>query len=331
MIIQRGSLFKLNGVIVVTTKRPTEGRLRIKFEAGINLEIPDLTSYNLMDAREKLQLEWAAGLYETDKGPVKQQELLNQYYSKLADVERGTNTYWLSQPLQTGVGQRYNMRLEWGAEEFQVGASVAYNNVSGAMKGSERNNFSGNITLQYDHKNLTFRNQTKITINNSDQGPHASIKLNPDDKTSYGGFSSYAKMNPYWRIYDDEGNYIPRYKKILSDEYISNPLYDASKNIINKSAYKNITNNLQIEWRIIDGLTLRGTLGISTQSNTSDLFIPPSHSAFLSDTYAKPENVFRKGKYTYGTGESNNIMGNITLNYSKTFNEKHNLTAGIDF
>ncbi|GAB1473214.1 hypothetical protein MASR2M69_06550 [Bacteroidota bacterium] len=45
-----------NGIVVITLKRPAEGKLRVSYRGGINIEAPDFTSYNLMNAREKLQL-----------------------------------------------------------------------------------------------------------------------------------------------------------------------------------------------------------------------------------------------------------------------------------
>lgn len=45
-----------NGVIVVITKQPKEGRLRVTAKAGISLQIPDLSSYHLLHAADKLRL-----------------------------------------------------------------------------------------------------------------------------------------------------------------------------------------------------------------------------------------------------------------------------------
>lgn len=39
-----------NGVIVVTTKQPEAGKLRVNAEIGIDIEAPDLTSYDLLNA-----------------------------------------------------------------------------------------------------------------------------------------------------------------------------------------------------------------------------------------------------------------------------------------
>ena len=52
-----------NGVIVVVTKQPEPGKLRVNAEVGLDFEVPDLTSYDMLNAREKLELENSLGLY----------------------------------------------------------------------------------------------------------------------------------------------------------------------------------------------------------------------------------------------------------------------------
>lgn len=40
--------------------------MRVNAEIGMDIEAPDLSSYDLLNAAEKLQLEKMAGLYDTD-------------------------------------------------------------------------------------------------------------------------------------------------------------------------------------------------------------------------------------------------------------------------
>lgn len=105
-----------------------------------------------MNAEEKLELEYQTGLYTNTLSPTTDLKLKEQYQARLRDVLDGVDTYWLSKPLRTGVGQKYNLRLEGGSEEFRWGVSLAYNNIAGAMKDSQRNNFNGAITLTYNYK-----------------------------------------------------------------------------------------------------------------------------------------------------------------------------------
>lgn len=308
-----------NGVIVITTKAPVAGKMKIFAQAGISLEIPDLSSYNLLNARDKLALEKEAGLYSTEPGdPHRAQELEEKYYATLAEIIKGVDTYWLSEPVRTGVGQKYNLRLEGGSNEFRWGTSLSYNNIKGAMKGSERNTFSGSVTLSYTVKNVIFRNQTVLDYNKGVE-------------SKYGTFSDYARMNPYWRVKDENGEYIKNYTTILGSE-MGSPLNDATLNTINQTKYDRMTNNFSIEWNIIDALRVKGQVGISREHSSSDQFLPAEHSSFnKTQEWAKPENFFRKGSYDYSTGESTNLESRITMSYSRTFAEKHQLYAGLDW
>ncbi len=101
------------------------------------MEVPDLSSYHLLNAADKLELERKAGLYSEAWSMGKQKEFLYKeaYQKRLRDVLNGVDTDWLSKPLRTGVGQRYNLRVEGGSEEFRWAADAQYNDVEGAMKG----------------------------------------------------------------------------------------------------------------------------------------------------------------------------------------------------
>ena len=55
-----------NGVVVIETKAPEGGRLQFSYKGDFSVTMADLSDYNLMNAREKLQFETLAGVY-TDK------------------------------------------------------------------------------------------------------------------------------------------------------------------------------------------------------------------------------------------------------------------------
>ena len=64
-----------NGVIVVTTKAPQAGKLKIYVQGGMNIEMPDLSSYDLLNARDKLELERILGLYDDEDEDVNDRAL----------------------------------------------------------------------------------------------------------------------------------------------------------------------------------------------------------------------------------------------------------------
>ena len=316
-----------NGVVVITTKKPEAGKLQITYKGSLNIEAPDLTSYDLMDAREKLAYEKAAGLYEYVRAD-NEQDLIELYNARLKEVERGVNTYWLKYPVRTGVGHRHSLRLEGGREEFRYAAGLSYNNVAGAMKGSERNTFNGNMFLSYKLNNITFQNDLQVSFNKSKNSP-------------YGTFSDFAKVNAYWKPYDDEGNllkkleddvtYMGLYGNVSAGRHINNvynPLYNALLPSLDESKYTQIQNNFAIEWYILPELFVRGRVGITSQTNREDKYISSKHTMF--DEYTG-DDIGRKGKYTYGSGEKFSYEAEFALNYSKVFAEKHQLYTGLSY
>ncbi|MDE6394828.1 MAG: TonB-dependent receptor plug domain-containing protein, partial [Duncaniella sp.] len=182
-----------NGVIVVETYQPEAGRIRITYTGDLNIESSDLSSYDMCDAAEKLQVELNAGRYSA-ASPSYAQSLREQYNNIAANVARGVDTDWLAKPLRTGIGQKHSVYLEGGTQEMRYGATVTYNNVAGVMKGSDRENISGNINLSYRYKKLMFRNNFTITSNRADNSP-------------YGSFGDFITVNPYFSPYDETGNY----------------------------------------------------------------------------------------------------------------------------
>ena len=128
-----------NGVVVVTTKAPEEGKLRVSYNMNMAINAPDLSDYNLMNARQKLEAEVASGMYEAEGEDFWFKKIrIEEYQGKLKNVREGVNTYWLAKPLRTEFNHKHSLYLEGGNEEFRYGIDLGYNNENGVMKGSYR-------------------------------------------------------------------------------------------------------------------------------------------------------------------------------------------------
>ncbi len=310
-----------NGVVVITTRAPQMGKLRLSLRSDINLEAPDLKGYNLLNARDKLDLEYMAGYFNNARAETDLP--LKRYYNYLLDeVNRGVETDWLALPLRNGIGQRHNIRIEGGDRQFRYSASAQYNGIEGVMKKSYRRTFNGNIALAYTYRNLRLRNNIQILQGKSSESP-------------YGTFSDYARLNAYWAPYDSNGKVV----KVLgypgntdhvwySNPLPGNPLYNATLKTFDKTATTEIFNTSSIEWTIINNLILRAQLGLTKGVVQSDRFRPADHTAFANYT---SDDVFRKGDYLYGIRNYMNYDGSINLQYSKVIDVKHIITAGADY
>lgn len=316
-----------NGVVVIETLRPVAGKLRIAYNGNFNIESPDLSSYNMVNSREKLEVERAAGLYSS-ADPLVQGDLIRAYTENLKAVESGVNTDWLAQPVRNGYGQRHSLRLDGGEQSFRYGVDLMQNNVKGVMKGSGRSTSTGAITLIYRVGKLAFNNILTVSGNKATNSP-------------YGNFEQYTRINPYVTPFDQFGK-IKKIANYYSAEpapgddvlvgqlrairTVYNPLWNWEIGTSDVSRYTDITNNFNADWRILNELRLNARLSFTKQITESDVFLPADHINFAN--YA---DLLRKGSYSKGNGKAGNFLGNLTASYTKQLG-LHFLTlnAGMD-
>ena len=294
-----------NGVIVITTIRPKSGQIRVSLNANYNISVPDLRDYNLMNAEEKLEYERLAGLYESTDY-IEQRKLDELYNSRLEEVRKGVNTYWLSQPLTTSLNQRYSINFEGGDEYFRYGIDLRYDTDKGVMKQSGRDRLGINLTFNYNiGTNFFIRNDLAVD--------NVKAKNSP-----YNEFYLYANQNPYDRIYDENGKFV---EKLSSGDW--NPLYNAHLAKKNTSTYTSIQDNFNIDWRIIPALRLQGRISYTRQFDKRDLFKSPESLDYSTETDPK-----KKGTYFRSNSQSDKFDGNLTLQYNKVLGV-HSLNVGV--
>lgn len=297
-----------NGVVVIETKAPEAGKIQVSYNVDITISAPDLSDYDLLNAREKLELEKEAGLYYHGIENVKvavRELALEEYNRKLSYVEQGINTYWLSQPVRTAVAHKHSLLLEGGDKAFRYGVDVAYNGNNGVMKSSGRDRYGIGVKLQYRVENFTFMN--KLTYDNV-------ISIN----SPYGNFSQYAELNPYYKYKDENGNYLYQLDDNMYNT-VFNPLYNTTLKTVDESKYRDFVNNFSVDWQINNASKIKGSISISQKTTKADNFKPAAHTDFAKYDEA---DVNRKGKYIASNGEESGIEGSIIYSYYKHF-DKH--------
>lgn len=301
-----------NGVILITTVRPKAGEIQVTVNANYNISVPDLRSYNLMNAREKLEYEKRAGLYTDKHGNQEEQTRLDMKYNHiLSEIERGVDTYWLSQPLKTSFNQRYSLYLEGGDEHFRYGINVKYDHDKGVMKGSGREKYGANVYFSYDLGNrLIARNDLMVDDVKGSDSP-------------WGAFSRYAEMNPYERMYSPENGELIR-KFNSNGTAILNPMVDATLPNESYQKYTQVRDNLQLDFRPTDHWYVKSNLAITKQINRNESFQSAQSVEF--DSY---QDVNEKGRYTVSNGTDLSLQGSISVSYNNNILDRLSVSAGV--
>lgn len=304
-----------NGVIVIETLAPRPGAINVTYSGNVRVEIPDLTSYNLMNSEEKIEAEWRAGLYsQTDLAS------LRDYQSRLREVRRGVDTYWLSQPLRTSVQHRHAVTLEGGSQALRYKLYAGLNETPGVMKGSKRSTQTASLDLSYRFNKFLLKNS--VTVDNA-------VGTN----SPYGSFSQYAMLNPYLRPYDGDGNvnkimqtWNMLYAGDTGTYEVANPMYNATFHSLDRDTSFSIRELFKLEYRPSPAWILQANVSMSKSVSKDEVFRPAYHTAFNDVT-----DPSLKGDFSRDQSESFNYAIDFTAMFNKVFAEKHFVTANFRY
>ena len=285
-----------NGVLLIQTRKPAAGNFNITYSAQVQITTPDVSSYNFLNATDKLKLEQTAGLHTNN-------DLL--YQKRLYQVNKGVNTDWLSVPTQNGVGTKHYLALEGGDDDLGYGLDFSYNNIQGVMKGASRKstNIGGYINTRI--KTLNISNYFSYTRSDATNSP-------------YGGLSNYAKQNPYWNPYDSVNGGFAKvleqysYQGTVVRNY--NPAYNGTLSTTDTRMYSRLSDLLSLNWNIGHGFKFDGRLSFNKQFDEENIFLPPGHTKFGS---YPPEDFFKRGTYNQTSSDFVSAEAAFNLNYTK--------------
>ena len=298
-----------NGVIVVETVKPEAGKLQVSYNGNMNISIPDLSSYNLMNSREKLEFELLAGRYDPASWSTASEVKLNELYNeKLKVIESGVNTYWLAEPLRVGVNQKHSLYVQGGEGNFLFGLGAGYNGISGVMEKSDRSVLSGNIDLIYRMSKFQFSNKFSLT--------------STDYKNPIVAFYEYAEANPYYKKYNDDGTVD---KWLENNDYFkaSNPLWNASQNSRDEGKNLALSNYFMAEYFPTTEWRVRARLGLTYGNDDTEKFYS------RNDTRYEDVETIKKGEYRSTNTRKNQVEAELSVTYAKVLGKHRiNLVAG---
>ncbi|MBV7532555.1 SusC/RagA family TonB-linked outer membrane protein [Chitinophaga sp. sic0106] len=295
-----------NGVVVVETKVPKNGAMGLSFNADYTASMPDLRDYNMMNAAQILEFQRLAGVYTSTDGLYKQAELDSIYNTRLNNVLRGVNTYWMGKPLQSvALAQNYSIYADGGEGKFRYGIGFKYGKIDGVMKGSGRNVGNGNIDLTYRSGKFTFSNKLLISGFKATDSP-------------YGSFEDYVRTIPY---YEDNGKKYIDSTKDAAGFYrrVNNPMYQLQVPNSSTSNELQLSNRFGAYYQPTKNIRVEARLALTKRSGESEKLRSPNNTEFDNSPFDQ--------KGTYGHSRTNGFSYEAFLqaSYGAVLHDRHEI------
>lgn len=226
-----------------------------------------------------------------------------QDYAIWDDHSSLPDTDWMKELFSTGMEQRYNLSLTGGSEKIKYYLSTSYNREDGIQE----NNYWERIAARL---NVDYKISKAFTIGTR-------VYLARFRNSSFTTALPWRTL-PYMSVYNEDGTFssVPTGIEFSG----TNPVAALFLNK-NRRASAKVDADLYIDWNILEGLKFNVTGAASTGSGFDD--------NLKKDDYT-PRNI-QKGNYTKGLNYDENYTLTMTLDYAKTFAEKHEFKALIGY
>lgn len=332
-----------NGVILVTTKGGKEGptKLNVRFENAFSMPTKTV---DLVDPVTYMQLN--------NEAIITRHPYYNRRYTdeQIEGVRSGADPYyypandWIDLLFKDfTMNQNLNISLSGGGKKSRFYIAGTFKNDNGILNVDSRNNFNNNINI----KNFNLRSNVTIDFTSTTQGD---IRFNANFRDSHGPMYSGNEM--YHRVMyanpvDFPAYYLPdemnqNTKHILfggTPEYsFINPYADLVKGY-QEDTQTNLVAQIELRQKldfITKGLSARGMISTTRESYYS---LNRSYTPYYytMSTYNPTNGYFRL--YNFAPGDealgfaggdkivSSTLYGELALNYDRTFNEKHDVSA----
>ena len=300
-----------NGVVLITTKKGKEGKLRVNMAAKYGITDFAYTYRPLMGGEERRKLIHEGLVnFQLDKG-VSEQEA-QQYADANIDqyAKRLPQGYsdWESALFKTGYQQDYNLSASAGNQNSSFIGSLGYTKQTGVSLNSEMERFTGRVDASNKYKKVEFGMNASFSWTKNVHLPEGKF---------YGSaiYASKVNLTPSTPIYNEDGTYASGYRE--NNGY--NPILEAEVNDYYARTVRAM-GTAKIAYNVWDNLKVSSVFTVD-YSLTKDFFFQ-SPEGRDGATYQGRGRMQMTDRMRY-TSQNN-------LTYSKTFG-KHSVSAVAAF
>lgn len=282
-----------NGVILVTTKKGLANRDRITFSSNVGI-------YEIRKKMPMMNTAQFVAFQDEANSTTTSDSLLNT----LPDY------YWQDEVYRKGFRQEYNLGYRGGNEKTLVYLSANYQKYDGIVKNnyferfqtrvnvdkkvSEHVKFGNNLAVHYIRKNGTLRNTSG---------------REKDPSVSHSALAFPSRYD----IFDSNGNY-----EYISSVGVTHPIAAAIERI-DKTNAMGINEQAFAEVNFLNDFSARVSVGATLGQYLNQQFWPKTVTT----------NISAMNQAEQATEQSVAVFSISQLNYQKTINEKHNISATV--
>lgn len=277
-----------NGVVIITTKSGTFSNSASSVVSKV--EFSSQLSFEQVAKRYELFTADQLRTYVSDNG--------------MSFTDGNSSTDWQDQIFRNGVSASNNLSFSGGNSTSSFYGSITRSNWTGVMVGTAKDRT--NAKLNVNHQ--AFDGKLRLS------GGISSIFEN-NDYENYDGWDAddiiYQALtrNPTDPVYDDNGDYY-QISRVFNYE---NPMAVINE-ITNTRNAKKFLGNFKADYNVFKGMTLSANIGYILDDYLSEYFRP-------ADLFEKADNGYGRKEY----GKTTQKIMELTGNYTKTFNDVHNL------
>lgn len=267
-----------NGVIIITTKKGKEGKIKVDFDGSIAVSTY-AHKMKVLNAKEYGQVMWQAyvndgmdpntnGLgYRYDWGynaqgtPVLNGISMKKYLDD-AGTTPAADTDWFDETTRTGVIQQYNVSVSNGSDKGSSFFSLGYYKNLGIIKTSDFNRFSARMNTEYK----LLKNKM-LTV-----GEHFTLNRTSEVQAPGGFLQNVLQFNPSLPIYTEDGNYAGPVGG-YPDRY--NPVAVLERNKDNRYTYWRMFGDAYLNLNPFKNFNIRTTFGLDYSQKQQRIFTYP--------------------------------------------------------
>lgn len=266
-----------NGVIIVTTKKGKDGRLKVDFDASVAASMY-ARKMEVLNASQYGQAMWQAYVnegqdpntnalgyrydwgYDANGTPVLNGISMSRYLDA-AGTTPSADTDWFEQTTRPGIIQNYNLSAGVGSDKGSAFFSLGYYKNIGIIKTTDFDRISARVNSEYNLIGKILKIGEHLTINRT------------SEVQAPGGFlQNVLQANPSLPVYTADGEYAGPVGGYPDRE---NPVARLERNADNRYTYWRTFGDVYLNLNPFKGFNIKTTFGVDYSQKQQRIFTYP--------------------------------------------------------